>query len=147
MGGSGNDILLGQGGDDNLNGGSGIDQVVGGAGNDTIFGGQDAEEGQSAPDTLTGGAGTDIFVLGEVGFEIPDPGEPPVPAPVGDIITDFQDGIDFFGVDLLFEELTVSRVVIGGQVSSQISITETSELLATVVNVRPALITEFDFLS
>ena len=55
-GGSGNDLLFGNGGDDILNGQSGSDLLVGGAGNDILSGGGDN-------DVLVGGAGNDTFAF------------------------------------------------------------------------------------
>ena len=82
-GGSGNDILIGNGlnntlngyeGDDVLSGGDGNDTLNGGAGNDKLYGGAGADTldggdgndtlyGESGNDTLVGGAGNDFYVF------------------------------------------------------------------------------------
>ncbi len=78
-GGDGNDILYGGDGDDTLHGDEGDDRLFGGAGDDVLFGGtgNDYLDGGAGADTLTGGEGFDTFVAGH-----------------GDLITDFNDGID-----------------------------------------------------
>jgi len=139
---AGDDFINGQAGDDSLDGGSGADRILGGNGNDTISGGEDLE-GQVASDTLTGGAGSDVFVLVATGFEAPDPGDPPVPAPQGDRITDFQDGIDFLEYELGFEALTITS---SGS-NTVLTDTATGEILATLVGVNSSQITEADFLA
>jgi hypothetical protein len=62
-GGSGREIILGQGGDDNLSGGGGSDQIFGGDGNDTIDGGTSSDYlyGDGGDDVITGGAGNDVL--------------------------------------------------------------------------------------
>ena len=69
-GGKGKDILIGGSGDDMLYGDAGDDVLSGGKGNDILKGG-------AGHDVMTGGVGADTFYKGE-----------------GDIITDFQHGID-----------------------------------------------------
>ncbi|MEH2920299.1 serralysin family metalloprotease [Samsonia erythrinae] len=70
IGGSGNDVIVG----------NDVDNILqGGAGNDVIFGG-------SGADTLTGGAGKDIFVYAFASDSSATSGY--------DVITDFQRGID-----------------------------------------------------
>ncbi len=64
-------------------------------------------------------------------------------APVGDIIQGFQDGTDFFEFELEFEELTVTS---SGS-NTLIKVADTGELIATVLNVNPSLITAADFLT
>jgi Ca2+-binding RTX toxin-like protein len=74
LGGSGNDVLTGNGqanllrgnvGDDKLNGGNGNDVLYGGSGRDTLDGGNndDVLVGGFGNDTLTGGGGVDRFVF------------------------------------------------------------------------------------
>jgi Ca2+-binding RTX toxin-like protein len=103
-GGAGNDNMGGGAGADSMNGGSGADSFGGGEGDDTINGeggndflagggrhdvlnggsGNDILNGGNGDDTMTGGDGNDIFVFN--GFNDGDE----------DVITDFEDGIDFF---------------------------------------------------
>jgi hypothetical protein len=77
-------------------------------------------------------------VLEDTGYEPADPGEPPVPAPQGDRIQGFEKGVDF--IDFDFDLVTITS---SGS-NSVITLTETTEILATVIN---AQITETDFLS
>lgn len=74
-GGSGQDVIFGQGGDDSLLGGQGDDDIDGGEGDDTLEGGQGQDEliggagadflsGGTGDDTLDGGAGEDVLQLG-----------------------------------------------------------------------------------
>lgn len=60
-GGDGNDVISGGGGADTLNGGNGDDEIDGGAGNDTINGGNgnDILTGNGGNDTINGDAGDD----------------------------------------------------------------------------------------
>ncbi|MFM7719120.1 MAG: calcium-binding protein [Actinomycetota bacterium] len=78
QGGSGNDVLTGDGnenrllgnpGDDVLNGGAGVDSLEGDAGNDTLNGGDDGDtlRGSVGTDTLNGGAGDDRLIGGADG--------------------------------------------------------------------------------
>lgn len=78
-GGEGDDTLHGDAGDDLLEGGAGDDSLDGGEGNDSLDGGagNDYLDGGAGADTLTGGEGFDTFVAG-----------------IGDLITDFNAGID-----------------------------------------------------
>ncbi len=73
IGEAGNDKLFGKGGNDDLEGGEGADTLLGGKGDDSLEGGQGA-------DILTGGEGADTFVF--------------VSGDGGDVITDFEVGID-----------------------------------------------------
>ncbi|WP_458729885.1 retention module-containing protein [Pseudomonas brenneri] len=65
LGGSGDDILFGQGGNDYLDGGKGNDILLGGTGSDTLIGGQ-------GNDILIGGTGADTFVwrAGDTGNDV-----------------------------------------------------------------------------
>jgi Ca2+-binding RTX toxin-like protein len=72
-GGNGKDHLFGDGGDDLLRGGNGNDHLDGGTGTDT----------------MTGGAGADTFAFGRLIEQRKVPG-----FDTGDVITDFQDGVD-----------------------------------------------------
>lgn len=80
----GNDVLRGGGGDDTIRGGGGADIVYGGAGDDLIDGGVGA-------DTLYGGAGADRFVFGAFDAR----SRSPVADTRGDVIVDFQHGLDY----------------------------------------------------
>ncbi|GIC06485.1 RTX toxin [Vibrio cholerae] len=66
IGGTGNDILFGQGGHDRLDGGVGKDTLYGGSGNDTLIGGNDNDIliGGLGNDTLIGGNDNDILIGG-----------------------------------------------------------------------------------
>ncbi|WP_147104492.1 Hint domain-containing protein [Tateyamaria sp. syn59] len=74
-GGTGQDVIFGQGGNDSLSGGQGDDDIDGGEGNDVLDGGQGQDEliggagndtlvGGTGDDTLLGGAGEDLITLG-----------------------------------------------------------------------------------
>ena len=76
IGGSGNDLLIGNDADNVLKGG---------AGNDILYGGGGA-------DTLWGGTGSDVFVFGAVSDSAPG---------AADIIMDFQSGIDKIDVSAI----------------------------------------------
>jgi hypothetical protein len=62
-GGSGDDILVGQGKNDNLQGGDGNDVILGGSGDDTISGGTQQVAG--IVDTIDAGAGNDLITLNQ----------------------------------------------------------------------------------
>ena len=84
--GDGDDIANGGDGDDILTGGNGNDGVYGGSGDDTISGGAGHDEiaGNAGLDTMSGGADDDWFY-----FELQSDS-----VGAGDIITDYQAGID-----------------------------------------------------
>ena len=68
-GGSGNNVLAGDGGTNILTGGSGNDTLSGNGGNDTLDGG-------SGTDAMTGGAGDDVYVVNDAGDAVMElPGE------------------------------------------------------------------------
>jgi len=83
---AGFDLLMGHGGKDRLSGGKHMDMLDGGHGDDWLTGGRGA-------DTLSGGMGADVFVL--------------VIGQGGDVVVDFTDGSDRFGLkgDLRFRGL------------------------------------------
>lgn len=85
-GGDGNDIMNGGDGADTLDGGNGVDTVVGGAGDDSLSGGAGHDEitGDTGIDTISGGVDDDIFIF----FNQSESSGP------GDIITDYQPGLD-----------------------------------------------------
>ncbi|TRU69550.1 MAG: hypothetical protein EWV55_16590 [Microcystis viridis Mv_BB_P_19951000_S69] len=115
IGGTGDDSLYGQELNDYLSGGAGMDYVDGGLGddilygddgNDTLFGGNgrdilnggngnDLLAGNDAADTLTGGAGSDRFAYTNI-------------RDTGDMIMDFQVGIDQVVLTELFRSLNIS---------------------------------------
>jgi len=66
-GGSGANVLIGDGNDNVLDGGSGNDSIVGGDGDDELIGGSGSDTliGGDGDDTLSGGSGTDLFDGGE----------------------------------------------------------------------------------
>jgi len=78
FGGQGNDVLFGGQGSDLLAGNLDADALYGNLGNDTLDGGAGA-------DTLAGGDGADVFRI-------------TAPADGGDVITDFQAGVDTIAV-------------------------------------------------
>lgn len=82
-GGSGNDIVIGGSGNDIVDGGASNDWVYGGSGDDDLVGG-------FGRDLLTGGPGFDAFI-----FNAPAQSQP---GSARDVITDYQDDIDFFDV-------------------------------------------------
>jgi T1SS-143 domain-containing protein len=61
-GGSGNDVIFGDGSANILVGGAGSDNIFGGAGNDLLYGGDD-----TVGDGLFAGAGDDVLILGNGG--------------------------------------------------------------------------------
>lgn len=81
----GADTIQGGPGDDTIYGGGGRDVIDGGPGNDVIVPGADA-------DTITGGPGSDTFVYGTTnGLRRVPPLDYDT---AGDVILDFQDGVD-----------------------------------------------------
>ena len=88
-------IFIGGDGNENLNGKAGNDILIGGNGEDLII-------GSLGSDTLTGGGDADTFLyaLGDGGSNIA----------LADVITDFEDGLDQFGLlgGLTFEDLEIS---------------------------------------
>ena len=75
--GDGLDVVLTSGGADIIDGGLGSDTIDGGAGADVLIGG-------GGDDFLTGGEGADVFVVDASDFA----------DSIGDIITDFEVGVD-----------------------------------------------------
>ncbi|KKD37603.2 Ig-like domain-containing protein [Limnoraphis robusta] len=130
-GGNQKDILIGTGGNDWMSGGNGADELYGGEGDDTLGGdgsdnGPDLLDGGLGNDILTGGLGPDVFVL--------------APGNGTDTITDFQtpDSIGLSG-GIGFGDLSFS--------GSNIILTSTSEVLATLVSVDATSLTANDFVS
>ncbi|MEG4292811.1 Ig-like domain-containing protein [Microcoleus sp. C2C3] len=119
-GGADNDTLTGGNGNDTLKGGGGTDYLSGGNGNDLLYGGLGS-------DFLTGGNGNDLFAFAA--------GEGT------DTITDFSDGNDYIGLSggLSFGQLSFS--------GSNIIITSTNEILATLTGINTTTLTSADFLT
>ena len=119
-GGAGNDTLTGGSGNDTLYGGGGTDYLSGGNGNDLLYGGLGS-------DFLTGNNGNDIFAFAA--------GEGT------DTITDFSDGNDLIGLSggLTFGQLSFS--------GSNIIITSTNEILATLTGINTTTLTAADFMA
>ncbi|NEU78557.1 cadherin-like domain-containing protein [Nostoc sp. UIC 10630] len=119
-GGAGNDTLNGGNGDDTLYGGGGSDRLYGGNGNDLLYGGLSS-------DTLTGNNGNDTFAFAA--------GEGT------DTITDFSDGNDLIGLygGLSFGQLSFS--------ASNIKVTSTNEILATLTGINTTTLTAADFVT
>ena len=113
-------------------GNNGNDVLVGGNGNDFLQGdgGSDTLDGGVGNDTLFGGGGSDFFVLTGEG---------------SDLITDYFDGTDKFLLadDLEFEDLSIVQ----NSNSTQIKLTETDEVLATLNSVTANFLNEDDFVS
>ncbi|MEH2128216.1 Ig-like domain-containing protein [Nostoc sp.] len=119
-GGAGNDTLNGGNGDDTLYGGGGTDYLSGGNGNDIIFGGLGS-------DILTGNNGKDTFAFAA--------GEGT------DTITDFSDGNDLIG---LYGGLSFGQLSFSG---SNIKVTSTNEILATLTGINTTTLTAADFVT
>ena len=152
-GGAGDDIINGREGHDTLIGGEGNDWISGDggsgyAGNDILFGnagnddlrgrdGNDRIDGGTGSDTITTGSGLDKIVLriGDGGNALSD----------ADIITDFTDGSDDFGLDngLSFGDLT--RAQGSGDYANDTIISYGSEYLAILQGIDVSLLTEADF--
>ena len=162
-GGDGNDTINGREGHDTLIGGDGDDTISGDggsgyAGNDTLFGntgnddlrgrdGNDILDGGTGNDTLDGGTGKDIITTGSgldtIYLRIGDGGKALSEA---DIITDFTDGSDTFGLTngLSFGDLTITQG--SGDYANDTIIKYGSEYLAILQNIDDfSLLTEADF--
>ncbi|MDB3902876.1 hypothetical protein N9353_02545, partial [Amylibacter sp.] len=110
-----------------------------GIGNDRIYGdiGNDTLDGGTGSDTITTGIGSDKIILraGDGGNALSD----------ADIITDFTDGSDDFGLtnSLSFTNLTKTQG--SGDYSNDTIISYGSEYLAILQNIDVSLLTEADF--
>ena len=140
----GHDTLIGGDGDDTItgDGGSGYagnDILFGNAGNDVLRGrdGNDQIDGGTGSDTITTGSGLDKIILriGDGGNTLSD----------ADIITDFTDGSDNFGLDggLLFSQLVIAQG--SGAYASDTIISKGSEYLAILQGIDASLISDADF--
>jgi len=125
-GGDGNELLQG---DDSLVGGNGKDILNGGAGNDILNGGNGKDDltGGTGNDILTGGSASDTFIFAALDGS--------------DTITDFSDGLDYIGLSggLTFGALSFS--------GSNIIVTSSNELLATLTGINTTTLTAADFLT
>ena len=113
--------------------------LYGGAGNDRLVGdgGEDTLDGGTGTDTLSGHNGADTFVTrsGSGASAITD----------ADVVTDFKDGTDLFGLDngLTFGDMTVSQG--SGSNASHTLIQYGSEYVLVLQNTTATDITEVDF--
>ena len=161
-GSNGNDTFDGGAGDDTINGREGHDTLIGGEGNDWISGdggsgyagndilygnaGNDDLRGRDGNDILDGGTGKDIIATGSgldtIYLRIGDGGNALSDA---DIITDFTDGSDDFGLTngLSFGDLTITQD--SGDYAKDTIIKYGSEYLAILQNIDVSLLTEADF--
>ena len=135
IGSDGDDSLFGEQGFDTLYGGNGNDTLLGGNGKDTLIGGNGADvlKGEIGKDTLIGGRGNDVLTGGN--------GRDTFVLVVGegtDTITDFssQDRIGLAG-GLGIGDLSF--------VGSDIFVTGTNEVLATLIGVDTASISSSQF--
>ena len=154
----GSDELLGNNGDDTLEGGNGNDTVRGGADNDLVRGnsGFDLLEGNNGNDVLAGGAGNDLLRGGQGGDRldggigndtlIGSAGNDSFVLKIGggnDSILDYFDGSDRF---ILSQGLEFSDLkIIQNFSSTQIKVSESDEILATLSSVTANFLSEDDF--
>ena len=129
----GNDELFGGEGNDFVQGGTDNDTLFGGAGRDTLFGGADNDllVGGEGNDTLLGGSGADSFFL-KAGKGT-------------DLIFDYSDGNDKFVLEegLEFSDLTIVQNIN----TTQIELTATDEVLATLNSVNASFLEQNDFIA
>ncbi|MDP4823483.1 MAG: hypothetical protein NWR47_05995, partial [Aestuariivirgaceae bacterium] len=83
-------------GRDHLEGGAGRDVVSGGDGDDSLSG-NDIYQADGAVDHLFGGAGADTFILFEFGA-------------AGDVVEDWEAGVDHLAVCASFDSLIIEQV-------------------------------------
>jgi hypothetical protein len=162
MGTDEDDVLLGYGGNDVLNGKTGNDLLSGGTGNDWLSGGDvnsgddqlnggdgdDRLYGRDGDDQLDGGTGKDIITTGSgsdtIYLRIGDGSQIPGGA---DIITDFLDDVDNFGLvgGLLFDDLDIIQG--DGPYAGDTIIKYNGEILAIVQVVDSLLFSSRDFVA
>ena len=135
----GNDTIDGGDGNDHINGYSGHDTLIGGDGNDRLRGshGNDQIDGGTGSDTITTGSGLDKIIL-----RIGDGGNTLLDA---DIITDFTEGSDNFGLDggLLFSQLVIAQG--SDAYASDTIISAGSEYLAILQGIDASLLSDANF--
>jgi Ca2+-binding RTX toxin-like protein len=129
LGGDSHDSLLGCNNNDSLLGGSGNDWLDGGANNDTLTGG-------TGSDTLTGASGQDLFVFAS--------------GNTADTLVDFTttgSNRDTIGLadGLRFEQLTIASAA--NPANTIIRVTNTNEILATLIAVQASSLDSCHFLS
>ncbi|MDJ0719185.1 MAG: calcium-binding protein [Prochloraceae cyanobacterium] len=125
-----NDLLDGKQGDDEIYGGYGSDTVRGGPGNDRLWG-DGVPTGTPGNNNPANNPGQDTFVLA---------------ASEGtDTINDFVKGEDLLSLagNLTFEQLTLTQ----NGTNTEISITATGEILATLTGVDASTLDTSDFIS
>ena len=131
IGGDTRDRITGSPKNEVISGGGGKDILQGRGGNDYLYGdnGKDWLVGGPGRDVLSGGNGADTFVL-QQGRGL-------------DIIADFQDGQDVFKLRsrLTFEQLSIAQV----NNDTQITIVNSGEVLATVLDTNASVIGAEDF--
>ncbi|BAY75538.1 FG-GAP repeat-containing protein [Nostoc linckia NIES-25] len=171
VGGNGNDSINGGAGNDTINGGNGNDSISGGAGNDSIDGGtgNDTITGGTGNDIINGGNGNDIlygdgFINGGTGNDILSGGNGNDVLYGGfgsdiltggngndtfafaagdgtDTITDFKKSNDLIG---LYNGLSFGQLSFSG---SNIKVTSTNEILATLTGINTTTLTTADFVT
>ena len=159
LGGQGSDVIRGLDGDDVLVGGFGktrdngnnnyrydntlklsrtlfednaqvgqVEQLFGGAGNDVLYGsmGDDTLDGGTGSDRLHGGPGADTIILRA--------GDGASTVEAADVLLDFQDGSDVFGIDgLNFSNLTIEQGA--GDFADSVIVRNGTEFLLVIQNV------------
>jgi len=134
IGGTGNDVIIGNATANTLTGGSGNDDLRGVAGNDTLIGGSgnDRLNGGVGTDSLTGGTGQDVFLFTEKSDT--------------DTIVDFQHGsdkIDLSSFDLAnFASLQAKFTQEGNDVVIDFGRGD----ILVIENATPSSLTSSDFL-
>lgn len=130
-------LLIGGRGEDRLDGCLGDDTLLGGAGDDTMFGG-------AGDDVLAGGCGADVFVVGFIAPTLPG-----TSLDRGDVIQDFEDGVDRLDLsrlrtgnntDLPFEFLGEAPFTDSGLPEVRVAYTEDD---ATLVEVNFVFLGQF----
>lgn len=139
---AGDDIIIGNGGNDTLTGNRNNDIINGGTGNDQLFGGKgdDNLNGGDGDDTLVGGVGADLIISGA--------GRDVLVLGTGagiDTFLDFQKGQDVIGLTrgLTFNQVRVNE----GQISTEIAIASTGEVLASLPGNLSSPLTATDFIT
>lgn len=144
-GNDGSDLLLGFSGDDLLQGRREADVLRGSEGNDTLQGGRgpDTLQGQDGNDHLAGDRGDDLLLGGD-GRDFFYLDHPTTTGLEGDVIGDFQPGLDrlVLPLGLRFEDLTLE--VVPGDTSPSIRVGD--RVLATLLNLSVESLRREDFI-